>query len=143
MFGSKKHQESNITILCQEPINSIIGEGLTIQGDIKGDGTIRIDGVLEGNVSAQKGVIIGDTAYITGDIKTESLIVYGRITGNIYCKSIQIKNSGIIKGEIFTDVILIETGGKYNGQLHMREDKEVIELSNIPTEPDTKKKRLA
>lgn len=143
MFTKKKLHAGNATILSQEPINSIIGKDLFIQGELKGEGTIRIDGRVEGNIFLEKGVIVGEHANILGDVKSENLIVYGKLTGNILCKSIQIKSSGIIKGDIHTDVVLIETGGKYNGQLHMHEnsDAEGV-LKTLPT-TETEKKRLA
>ncbi|MCH5600199.1 bactofilin family protein [Niabella ginsengisoli] len=130
MLGKKRQlQIEDATVLNQEPINSIIGKDLIIKGELQGDGTVRVDGRVEGNITLQRGLIVGDGAFVIGDVKTENLIVYGKLTGNIFCKSIQIKSSGNIKGDIHTEIILIETGGKYNGQLYMQDEVNSLENS--------------
>lgn len=128
MLGKKRSvQIEDATVLNQEPINSIIGKDLVIKGELQGSGTVRIDGRVEGNISLERGLIVGAEAVVAGDVKTENLIVYGKLIGNIFCKSIQIKNSGNIKGDIQTEIILIETGGTYNGQLYMQEANRSLE----------------
>jgi cytoskeletal protein CcmA (bactofilin family) len=128
MLGKKRQlQIEDATILNQEPINSIVGKDLVIKGELHGEGTVRVDGRVEGDITLQKGLIVGDEAVVTGDVKTENLIVYGKLVGNIFCKSIQVKSSGNIKGDIHTEIILIETGGKYNGQLYMQDGVNSLE----------------
>lgn len=120
MFGKKKNKED--MLLGQEPINTLIGSDITIKGDLNGTSTIRIDGHVEGNLHIAEGIIIGEHARITGDVRTDKLIVYGQLAGTTYCNNIQIKESGVLKGDIYTSIIHIESGGKYNGQLHMKDE---------------------
>ena len=120
MLGKKKKTEN--ALLGHEPIKTLIGEDVTFKGDLSGASTIRVDGIIEGNLNIEEGIIIGEQARITGDIRTDKLIVHGQLNGNTYCNHIQIKSSGVLQGDIFTHVIHIETGGRYNGQLHMKEE---------------------
>lgn len=120
MLRKKKHKED--VLLGQEPINTLIGQDITLKGDLNGTSTIRIDGNIEGNLHIEEGIIIGEHAKITGDVHTDKLIVYGQLIGNTYCNNIQIRQSGILKGDIYTHIIHIESGGRYNGQLHMKDE---------------------
>lgn len=118
MFQKSKKQ-SSISQLDNAPINTVIGVDIIFKGDISGGKTIKIDGHVIGNINLENGIIIGENAVITGNIKSESIIIHGRQNGNIECQELIIKNTGNVNGDIETQVIEIEMGGKYNGQLNM------------------------
>lgn len=105
--------------LNQLQINTVIAGGINITGDIKGDTAIRIDGNVDGNVEMKKGIIIGDKGLIKGSLNSDAIIVFGKLIGNLKCKTLQIKNTGIIEGDITADSLEVEMGGKYNGNLKM------------------------
>ena len=58
---------------------SIIGPGMKIVGDCSSDGTIRIEGQVEGSVKAAKSVVIGKDGAVVGDVVTQDAIVAGRV----------------------------------------------------------------
>lgn len=122
----KKKNKSYKKSIDQIPINTVISEKITIKGDISGDSSIRIDGTVEGNLSVSSGVILGEKAKVIGDIESDAVIVYGKIKGNLKAKELTIKNTAIIEGDIKTELLEIEPGGKYNGSLFM---------DNIKTSP--------
>lgn len=103
----------------QMPINTVISEKITVKGDINGDSSIRIDGTVEGNLSVSSGIILGEKAKVIGNIESASVIVYGNLKGNLKAKELTIKSSAIIEGDISTELLEIEPGGKYNGTLLM------------------------
>ncbi|SMC37526.1 bactofilin family protein [Moheibacter sediminis] len=105
--------------LNQLQINTVIAGGISIAGDIKGETAIRIDGNVEGNVDMKKGIVIGDKSIIKGSLNSDAIIVFGKLIGNLKCKTLQIKNTGIIEGDIIADSLEVEMGGMYNGTLKM------------------------
>ena len=116
MFDRKKQSASSIDSM---PITTVLGADILFTGNIEGDNIIRIDGKIDGNVSLKQGAVIGEKAIVTGDITSDYIVVYGTVTGNITCKELIIRKSGIVNGNINTEVIEIEMGGKYNGTLLM------------------------
>jgi len=117
MFN-KSHKETKDN-LNQLQINTVIATGINIIGDIKGESAIRIDGNVEGNVDMKKAIIIGEKGLVKGSLNSDAVIVFGKLTGNLKCKTLQIKNSGIIDGDITTESLEVDMGGKYNGNLKM------------------------
>ena len=67
----------------ESSINSIIGRGSTIRGDMKINGFMSIDGDLDGNLETTGNVIVGRNARINGNITAKSVTVSGIVKGNI------------------------------------------------------------
>lgn len=115
-----KSKKTPTTLLNQTEIMTIIGEDFDFQGDIKGKNAIRIEGKITGNVSVQKGIILGVKGKINGNVDTESAVIYGTINGNVKVKQLEIKQTGCINGDIKTNTLGIEIGAHYNGKLEMK-----------------------
>ena len=112
-----------------EKLESLIGAGSSVKGEINTKGTLRVDGSVDGNISADW-VVIGEKAGIRGDITARGIIVGGRIDGNLKAKEIvEIKNKGHVFGEIFTSKLTIAEGAIFDGRSSMhREESNVVEL---------------
>ena len=65
-------------------INTIIGKGSEIKGNVKVNGFVRIDGDIDGNLETDGNVIVGENARIRGNITAKSIILGGIILGNIF-----------------------------------------------------------
>lgn len=84
-------------------INSIIGNGSSIHGDIKINGFMRIDGDLEGNLETTGNVLVGENARIAGNITARSITVGGIIKGNVVApEQVHLLSSSIVIGDIQT-----------------------------------------
>jgi cytoskeletal protein CcmA (bactofilin family) len=121
MFNDKKTKTLSSSKIDTMPITTILGADIVFTGDMKGDSVVRIDGKVKGNVSLKQGIVLGEKAYVEGDINSDHVVVYGNITGNIICKELIIRKCGVVNGDIQTESIEIEMGGRYNGKLSMSE----------------------
>ncbi|MBP5251347.1 MAG: polymer-forming cytoskeletal protein [Treponema sp.] len=84
-------------------INSLIGAGSAIKGDIKINGFTRIDGDLDGNIETPGKVIIGEKARIRGNITARAVTVGGIIKGNIVApEHVHLLSSSAVIGNIQT-----------------------------------------
>jgi cytoskeletal protein CcmA (bactofilin family) len=101
-------------------LTTFISEGCMIEGKITGTGSIRIDGQLNGDIEMRESTIIGSKGIITGNIKTQEIVLFGTVTGNIIAKSVDIKSGGNILGDIVTDQMTVELGGIHNGTISMK-----------------------
>ena len=122
MFNKSTSKEKS-KILTNLAIDTVIADGITLKGDIMGEGAIRIDGKVEGNVELNKGVILGEKAEVVGSIKSSEVVIYGKLIGDLTCKELHIKSSGRIDGNILVNSFSVEMGGKYNGSLKMNSNE--------------------
>jgi cytoskeletal protein CcmA (bactofilin family) len=112
---------------------SIIGPGMKITGDCESDGTIRVEGAIEGSVKAAKSVVVGKEGIVVGDITTQDAIVAGRVNGSVTAESrVELQASCRIQGDIRSRRVKLEEGGQIDGSLHMG--------ANIQHKPDGRAK---
>ncbi len=101
-------------------VDTVLGVGSDFKGQIFAKGTIRIDGKIEGNVSSEEGVIIGDKGQVKGNISAKSVIISGRVTGNVSStKRLEITPSGQLQGDIHTPRLAIAEGVVFKGNCDM------------------------
>lgn len=99
---------------------SIIGPGMKVVGDCSSDGTIRVEGQVEGSVKAAKSVVIGKEGVVVGDVMTQDAIVAGRIDGSVSAESrVELQATCRVQGDIRSRRIKLDEGGQVDGQLHM------------------------
>jgi cytoskeletal protein CcmA (bactofilin family) len=101
-------------------IIAFLGKETLFKGYLQFEGTVRIDGVLEGEIHSKNTLIVGDGASINGTINVGKIVCGGSVTGNIIAdESIQLVKPSNVKGEIKTPVLLIEEGVIFNGHCEM------------------------
>jgi cytoskeletal protein CcmA (bactofilin family) len=95
---------------------------VAVQGDIRGDIVGSKIGLynctIKGNLSADIGVVADTTSLIVGDVHTKSIILDGRLKGDIEAENIVIiKENGYYLGDIVTGGLSIENGAVINGNI--------------------------
>ena len=103
-----------------EAIISIIGPGMNVVGDCETEGSIRIEGSITGSVRAGKAVVVGEGAWVKGDISTQDAVVSGKVTGTIVAASrLEVKATSQIEGDVHACRLQLEEGGVLNGTVNM------------------------
>ncbi len=115
------------TNLSQQAISTVIASEIEITGDIKGTNTIRIDGKVTGNILVESGIILGENAYVEGNLNSKTIIVYGTLKGNLTCDELQLRSTGKVEGDLNVKSLEVEIGGKYNGKVNMNGQQILIE----------------
>ncbi len=128
MIKEEKKRDAGVSKLDSMRINTIIGNDIVFKGDLHGDSVIRIDGKVEGNISLKQGIILGEKAFVEGNMESDYIILFGHIKGNIKSKEIILKSTGTVQGDIVTDALEIEMGSRYNGNLKISEIETVKDV---------------
>jgi cytoskeletal protein CcmA (bactofilin family) len=97
-------------------ISSIIGQDMTIVGDLSFKSKIQVDGRLQGNLSGTC-LVLSESGRIVGDVASDSLICYGQIDGNLTVGKLFLKKTGVINGRVETSDLSVESGGILNGEI--------------------------
>ena len=107
---------------AHDGVISIIGSGMKVVGNCETEGTLRIEGELEGTVRAGKAVVVGKDGVVLGDILTQDAIIGGRVTGTVVAESrLELQSTCIIDGEIQARRIKLDEGGRVNGEIRTGE----------------------
>ncbi|MDX1492459.1 MAG: polymer-forming cytoskeletal protein [Longimicrobiales bacterium] len=106
-----------------DAVISIIGPGMTIVGDCETDGTVRIEGTVEGSIKAGKAVVVGKQGSVMGDIFTQDAVISGRVEGKLIAASrLELQATCRIDGEVQTRRMQLEEGAVLNGSVQMGAD---------------------
>jgi cytoskeletal protein CcmA (bactofilin family) len=117
-------KESNGAQPARESAVSIIGPGMRVVGNCDTEGTLRIEGFVEGTVRAGKAVVVGKDGEIKGDIVTQDAIVGGTVKGTIVAESrLELQATCIVEGEIRARRIKLDEGGQVRGTVQVGEVK--------------------
>ena len=109
-------------------INTILGKGSSITGDLRINGFVRLDGDIDGNLETDGNVIIGDSARIRGDVKAKSVIISGIVVGNIIAQEgIKILSEAAVLGDVISHKVQIDDKATFNGKCISIKDEELFE----------------
>lgn len=112
---------------------TIVSTGMKIEGELKSNGNVRIDGIVAGKVQTSQDLVIGPTAQIDGDLIAVNALIAGRVKGNVTVKnSLSIMETGRISGNLSCSTISIREGGFFSGQCLMKEPKSEPQIKPEP-----------
>lgn len=104
----------------QNNIIAFLGKETFFKGYLHFEGTVRIDGKLEGEIESKDVLIIGEGANIKGDIRVQKVICGGNVTGTIESsEAVQLVKPSNVHADIKTPVLSIEEGVIFNGNCRM------------------------
>jgi cytoskeletal protein CcmA (bactofilin family) len=130
MFTSSKIIPDTVTNKSNK-IDTIIGALTTIQGNMSGSGTIRVDGKYNGDICTETDVIIGETGSVTGNITSANVTISGIVEGNMKCSELlEILPTGQLIGDIEAKNISINTGAIFKGKCAMNTKETTIQEVN-------------
>jgi cytoskeletal protein CcmA (bactofilin family) len=117
-------KESNGAQPARESVVSIIGPGMRVVGNCETEGTLRIEGFVDGIVRAGKAIVVGKDGEISGDIITQDAIIGGTVRGTIVAESrLELQATCVIEGEIRARRIKLDEGGQIRGTVQVGEVK--------------------
>jgi len=97
-----------------------LGKGSRVEGKLTFEGSVQIDGQIDGEIQAHDAVIIGEGAVITAQIEAETVVVKGKVTGDIVArKRVELRAPGKLIGNITTPSLVIHEGVTFEGHCSM------------------------
>ncbi len=99
----------------------LIGKGVEISGDIKFEGTLRIEGKVSGSIDGGTGTVsIGEGGLVEADITSNICVVEGVLEGDLTATTrVEITKHGHVKGKVITRDLIIAEGAIFEGNLEM------------------------
>lgn len=126
-----------------EPAGSsaFLGKGSRITGKLSFEGPVRIEGHVEGEITAQDTLTIGEAAVVVAQISGNAVVIQGRVTGDVVArKRLEIRAPGRLIGNIVTPSLVIHEGVVFEGQCTMGNAPQAA--AGEPARPE-KERRIA
>lgn len=115
-------EKAKITMPNKNAGETIIAQGVRVEGDFCSQGDVIIDGEVVGTVETQSILTVGETAKIHADVKAKSAVVAGEVVGNIFAQEmLELLATSHVKGDVVTSRISVAAGARINGKVSMDE----------------------
>ena len=101
-------------------LNSILGPGCKVKGNIELKGTIRVDGEFEGDIKCPDTLIIGKSGLVKASVDVKNAVIGGKLLGNIRASNkIELQTGSHVEGDIQTARLVIDEGVFFEGSCKM------------------------
>src|SRR5256712_8677419 len=117
----------------EDEVIAFVGHGVEFKGVITYDGTVRIDGRLEGEIHTEGVLVVGEAAVITAQVTAGTVISRGKITGDVVASGkVRLLAPAVLNGSVKTPLLSIEAARLSNGGLQMAKNLEQPQVSRAP-----------
>jgi len=94
---------------------SMIAQGVTIRGDVLGDGELHLDCVVVGDIRVGK-LILGPNARVEGAVAAQAIEVHGHVKGAVTAQAVRLFGTSRVEGDITHEQLAMETGADFEGR---------------------------
>ncbi len=110
-------------------LNTIIGKGSVIEGNIKVQNSMRVDGRVKGQILASDSIVVGKEGDIEGELRVKNIIIGGRVKGKIFASGkVVLEARSVFQGELKTSKLVIDDGATFDGTCSMTEGGKILAL---------------
>ncbi len=121
MWGKGKHNEERPRAdACGSA--TILGRGASFNGVLRVNGSLRVDGEIQGQVYVVQGLVVGPEGVIKADVATGTAVIAGRIHGRVHATGkVELHKGGRLDGDVHASSFQIEDGAHFQGNCTMGE----------------------
>lgn len=137
MFGKSAKSSGNSSSLTSTPasnnsghndqkirsaqIETLIGKGTTIDGDLRFSGGLHVEGVIKGNLAAESDdatLILSEHGHIQGEVRVPNMVLNGMIDGDVFASGkVELFEKARICGDVYYNLLEMAVGAEVNGKL--------------------------
>ena len=113
-----------------------ISNGTVIKGNISANGDIRMDGKLQGNITLNAKLVVGETGIVNGNVVCQNAHITGKVVGNITVQELlELQATANVKGDIVINKLSIAPGAVFSGTCRMLDEvKKEQQMANEKNE---------
>jgi cytoskeletal protein CcmA (bactofilin family) len=149
-YGSTWQEESESTYTAPsyssasstvtDSTKNTLSSDVNIKGSIRFVNELTIDGKIEGEISSEGVLTVGENAEIQGEIRTKSVSVHGKVTGNITVdERCELKSQATLIGDLKASRLLIEEGATFVGKSEVNPNRVQVAAPSVVPEEDASK----
>jgi cytoskeletal protein CcmA (bactofilin family) len=123
MFSTtkKKRRRQQLAEFLDEEMVGMVEPGIELEGRLKfASGMIRLNAHFKGEIQSEGLVVVADQGEVEAEIHARNVSVAGKVKGSIHARErIEIREHGVVLGDIYTPSLVVDPGGYFDGQCHM------------------------
>ncbi len=108
-------------------LSGFLGKGTELNGEIRFQDTLRVDGKITGKVISENQLIIGETGEVNAEVEIGTVMVSGKMGGTVTVRDrMVIHRNAAVRAEIHMEkpCLVIEEGGIFEGRVEMGQEKD-------------------
>lgn len=134
MFGSNKKPDNSNISANSSALNSLV-QGTIVEGTVRAESDIRVDGIIHGDLTCSAKVIIGPTGEIKGEVKCVNAMIDGKFEGKLYVEDLlTVRETAIVNGDIHTGKLIVQSGAVFNVTCDMGKSNSRKTLQKDPSQ---------
>lgn len=96
---------------------TVIGQGARLEGNLISAASLRIDGAVKGQITAEGDVIVATEADVTADIKAKNVTIAGKYSGNVTASgTLEMSSTARVEGNVSCGSLIVNQGAVFAGQ---------------------------
>lgn len=103
--------------------DTVLGTSATLKGTLTSEGSVRVDGTFDGDISAEGNIVVGSAGKVEGDLQGQAVTIRGVVRGDIDAKHISVQRTGRVWGDLTTAALTTEEGGFIQGVITMQSEE--------------------
>ena len=102
---------------------STLGRGARVRGRVTGDGDLRIEGQIEGDVAISGDLSIEEGATVAGNVGASSVVISGALTGDVEARgAVSVRSTARVEGNLGGTEVSLEEGASFIGRIEAEFD---------------------
>jgi len=119
--------------------STVIGKSVTILGEVAGKEDLYVDGVVQGTIALRENrLTVGPNARVMADVDAREVVIFGSVEGNLRVSGrIELRESAVVRGDIFAARVSIEENACINGRVDLSEAVSTAVSPRLPGMEDS------
>jgi len=121
-FGlGKSRRQRELAQILDEDMVGLFEPGVELEGKLTiSCGMVRLNSHFKGEIHSEGTIVVADQGEIEANIHTKFVSIAGKVKGSVHASErLEIKEHGVVLGDIYTPVLVVDPGGYFDGQCHM------------------------
>ncbi len=117
-------------------VDTLIGRGTTIDGDLQFSGNLNVEGTIKGNLTADNDdstLILSEQGRIQGEVRVSSMLLNGSIEGDVFANGkVELFEKARVCGDVYYNLLEMAVGAEVNGKLVRQKPSDTSQLQARP-----------
>ena len=123
MFSNpkKNQRRRQLAELLDDEMVGLIEPGIELEGKLKfTTGMIRLNAHFKGEIQSDGAIVVADQGEVEAEIHARTISIAGKVKGSVHASErIEIREHGVVLGDIYAPCLVVDPGGYFDGQCHM------------------------